>query len=720
MRFREGDLCTHNRFECKVVSTNEDDKKVCIAYAVFVGDQRIFDENDMKWVPESRVTLVKRDWSGIPLQHLEDSAPITAGTPKNTHDYSCSFTPTFSERRKLRENKENSRERSDRRGRKLSKKKSGIIRKSVISINSVSSTDRSASSSSSEDSLETQPIKTRNGKRREKMKIVESPIPIVPDSFDIHYDEDDGSFSEESDESFSQERQKMVKLASLYESRAEKDRCSILSDEVEFAWDSKRKKVKALSVGSVSSFLVEDTPPIAPPVRRKTLEDLRIEFSTEKITGCSNCTQLLKELWTKIDSIFVLPHQLDLVISLLADITEQVPANVSSEIRMEFTDPKTGFKSVGGWTAGIASVMLLAKKFKKNLFSDFLEKIRRKISDKFLHVKLCYFIALLNVFPVPEDPILSAPTIREMCRAYGNENPEGQALVESCILALLDTEAGWSVISNLSEVIISLAALISSNAPVPADIVVSNCENLGSDFTKKVSKFISEKLPSLSYHTMLVKCGGFLPQTDQGEHRIDFGKYRGASFISIARDRGFCDWTERVSEPSSTAFVDWLDFVVKDRQFAVLGPRTIRADVELIRLSILQQNNEKDSIKKIRNWFLNRACQIQICVAFFNSLMKRFPDPISRDLLSYAYCAYTVFANLADVQKQEFHLPRLNRPRGEIVKEIFRPLIRLGQLVPPAIRLEIGSAIISARALSHEISIEEAREELKNYHAIAF
>lgn len=428
-----------------------------------------------------------------------------------------------------------------------------------------------------------------------------------------------------------------------------------------------------------------------------------------------NYMQMFRQLWEDIDSIHVHPSEFVGLIERISKLSLEVQVNISSEIRMEFTDARTGFRSMGGWTAAISSVMVMAAKFRKNLFSDFIEKIRKKISDKF-QIKLCYFLALLHISPVPNDSVLAVSTVRDMCGNYSVQNAEGQALIEACISGIIGHES-FSYF-NVSEVLAPLSALLSVNAPSPSEILVSNNESLGSEFSRKVSQFIAKKLPSVSYDSLLVKTGGFLPQEDEGERRIEFGKYRGSEFRSIAKDRGFCDWTERIPEPSSTAFVDWLDYVLKDRQLAVLGPRTVKADIELIRLTILQ-NKENVCTEKVKNWFLNRAILTQLCVYFYSELLQRFPQASVRDLLAYSICANNVFSHLSNVPIKTFGIDfKLGRPRGEIVKELFRPLVRLSQLVP-ALRLDIASAILSSRAASHEISIPEAREELKNFHAIS-
>jgi hypothetical protein len=213
----------------------------------------------------------------------------------------------------------------------------------------------------------------------------------------------------------------------------------------------------------------------------------------------------------------------------------------------------------------------------------------------------------------------------------------------------------------------------------------------------------------------MVKTGAFL--TDQADKKIEFGKYRGSEYRAVVRDRGFCDWTERVVEPSSTAFVDWLDFVLQERQMAVLGPRTVRADVELIRLTICH-DKENEILEKIKTWFLSRACVLQLCLEFFTILSKRFPDSHHvASLLSYSTCAFGIFARLAAISVDPWESQTLNRPRAEIVKEVFRPLVDLSKYVP-SLRLEIGSAILAARANSHGISVSEARDELKSFHAI--
>ena len=97
----------------------------------------------------------------------------------------------------------------------------------------------------------------------------------------------------------------------------------------------------------------------------------------------------------------------------------------------------------------------------------------------------------------------------------------------------------------------------------------------------------------------------------------------------------------------------------------------------------------------------------------------------SRDFSAYAFCVYWLFHTLL-LEMGEAGLPSippevstasLPRPRAEIVKEVFRPILRLGQLYPE-LSQAVNTAVVAARAKSHNCSADEARNELKAFHSI--
>jgi hypothetical protein len=201
---------------------------------------------------------------------------------------------------------------------------------------------------------------------------------------------------------------------------------------------------------------------------------------------------------------------------------------------------------------------------------------------------------------------------------------------------------------------------------------------------------------------MLLKGGGFLPPRDIGQQRIDFSKHRGLSFYHVVKDKGFCDWSERIADPSSNSFVDWIDFILWTRQVGIMGVRSVRADVELIRLS--------NDFHKIDLWIVNRALTARRAIDFLSSI------PTAREYTAYAQCMYEVFRRIEPAHLEPLTEP-LGRPRGEIVKEFFRPLLKLAA-VAPSWKQRIVEAIVHVRADTYGVSPHDARNELISLHSL--
>jgi hypothetical protein len=367
--------------------------------------------------------------------------------------------------------------------------------------------------------------------------------------------------------------------------------------------------------------------------------------------------------------------------------------------------------------------------------AEFMQKVVDKLANK-TELKACYFIAILFLattdrFTDQTIPLISSATVRELVYLYPISNPEFQALVEAMLTMILISSHSSSPQNSVtvitpsptvpfppgliaSELLVPLSSMLGFMSPLPGDLTLSVNSRLESDFARMLIDFIAAAIPSISYLPALVKSGGFLPPSDPGESRIDFGKHRGANFRHVIKDKGFCDWCERVTDPSSTGFVDWVDFICKDRFYLVMGVRTIRADTELIRIG-----KESFTGNNISTWISNRGLVAWQTVRFFYGLYKR-GFPASINLISYAVCCYWIFSSLDPELPTipiEICTLQLPRPRAEIIKEVFYPLQKLGDIFPEQSG-RIKLALLTARAKSFNYSVEEARAELRNLHSI--
>jgi hypothetical protein len=105
-------------------------------------------------------------------------------------------------------------------------------------------------------------------------------------------------------------------------------------------------------------------------------------------------------------------------------------------------------------------------------------------------------------------------------------------------------------------------------------------------------------------------------------------------------------------------------------------------------------------------------------IDFFNAIPQKH---LVKDHLAYAQCVYEVLRRIFDDSSLS-PLTAIQRPRGEIVKEFFKPLVKLGSIVTtiPKLKDRIVDSIIAVRAETYNCSIEEAKSELISIHSLNF
>ena len=796
VKFLVGDICTYNRFECRVESVDESAHpgKVKIAFAVFIdGDgKQTYDENDTKLVPPNRLKLVRRVWNESLLKSVAALESMSPQTPKSARkSMHASFTPSFSARqRNARSNdspiddKENRdsglanvrvsetklkkpriatrKKRSPKKPRQprrsISHSSDDVIpivpdsysesspgrkarrrSKAYSESSGSSSSDSSDSSSSDYSSLSGSSVgvnprrKSRAGRgsrpdpkpriKRASMRVSldDSPIPIVPDSFtseeyDLDSQPNSAVISLASD---SQESDHMRSLALAYEERARKADRSSWTREVEFDWDPRKGRVKLVTglpkqrdLSTGSSFIVQDTPPIADIVHRNTVASLWKRFENPDKKNLDT----IKEMWKYIDELYAPLDKVDEIFSFVRHLTSSVEftSNIAAETRMAFTQTGFACTSVPGWIASVATVALFTARFKKQLFADFMGKLADKCSTRF-DIKTCYIIALLLVVKhdatagasLDGDPLVNTLICKTIVSTYTAQNTEGQDLIELLITTIISANPLPFAVNELLSI---LAGVLGSFSPAPMDVTESLTYKLSSSFACRLITYIGSCLPNPSYLPMLVKGGGFLPMKDIGQQRIDFSKHRGLSFYNVIKDKGFCDWSERIPDPSSVSFVDWLDFVLWTRQVCIIGARSVRADVELVRLA--------GDHSTVQLWARNRALVALRSIDFFDSIPQKH---LVKDHVAYAQCMYEVLRRICDDSSLS-PLTEIQRPRGEIVKELFRPLLKLGSVVTtiPGFKERVVDSIIAVRAETYNCSMEEAKSELISIHSLSF
>ena len=777
MIFKIGDICTYNRFECRVESIDETNKKLEISYAVFVNEERVFDENDRKIVPMSRVKLAHRVFEQFGHPPIEQ----TVSTPKSTHSVSP-HSPTESLTFSVRRERFHIRTPKERPVGTKKKRKKILLRTPRIDLS-----DSSESAHASERKIYSRSItqKDKSGSRRRKSarksreKISSkspnssgsSPVPIVPDSY-LDSDMDSSSsgssmsssfvsetFSDEyqdnSESQFSQEREAMRQLATSYERRSAAEATHTVRDEVEFIdWDPRTKRVIGKELSS-SFVLVDETDDprrrssVSPPAGRieEIVEKFRLDHTANDSTASTAGStvfptkppinlndHIVNGLWKYVDTISVVDgwSKLDSLISALDEVVMSIQnspncsGNTATDLRMILTGggpPRA--KTHLGWFTIFYTTLLLTYNLKKQLFSRICETIFEKFSTK-IDIKIIFLIAYVYVVSrggsVGDDPPIKFPIFVSTLSVYPNQGSDIRKILRFFTSVVMDNFFTLFPPASVTEFLPFLSSLASHcTCPRPADVTVSINEFLENadknSFIDKILNFIVSNFPPVG-GLVLIRCGGFIPPVDTGSTILSFSKLKGKNFHSVLRyERGFCDWVERLPEPFSAECVDFIDFVCLDRYWCSLGPRTLRADIEYIRLA-----KENIGQEQVELWLENRGLICGKIFKFFTSLSEKFPaNNNCLEYVSYARCAYDTFRYLvpaigySDPLVSRIH--SLPKPRGEFVKEVVRPLMRLADLFP-VFKKRIHESIVHARAEAYECSIETAVHELRSFHGI--
>ena len=779
MKFVAGDIGTHNKYECSVEAVEGD--RVQIAYAVFVGDERIFDKDDMKWVNAKTVKLVKRDWGAT-----DPGSPLAGRASISDTD----SLPSFSVRqdRWLRKQQQNEEAEGDvsidltadsqipltKKGRRSSSvarrrpKVSRPSRSSDISpaskaVNPVrhskptrpkrvsrsprlrrlsdsdsssssSSGSSSSSSSSSSSGSSRATVVVRPRKRISRVSIDYTPVPIVPDSFvdDDEEDEDSGmsELSGGSEDDYSEDGDEMVRLANSFKQRVKGGEKPDVRDEVVFAWDSQEGKVQPVDIGRAppvrrssgeSMFIEQDTPSVASPRNVvNSIAQLPDRFPVESWMSTATPVELIRSVWDFVDSMHLqvddlessVTHVRSMIESMLTTNPNCTP-NMASELRILMTAPSFTFKSMTGWAVGLTTVRTITHKFKPQLVTDSMAKIWAKIAIK-LELRLAYIFAAL--VDGANDAMVTTVSVREALAHYSSASPEGKALIGQVVSQLAKRPACNSLM--YAELIPVVSSVIATLCVQPLEITPSLTARFRGPVVSHAIEFVAQNLPTINYLPTLVKSGGFLTLIDPGETRFEFGKHRGALFRHVIQDRGFCDWSQRITDPSSVGFVEWIDYISRDRFFAVMGTRTVRADIELMRLA-----KENMTSARLEAWIEHRGMLTLTAVTFYHHLVSVRKWVQATHFLSYAVCTYLILFELASgllLPLPEYitdSLSSLPRPRAEIVMEIFRPMLKIGQLFP-TLKDRVAAAIVKARATSHSCTLGEARSDLLKLHSI--
>jgi hypothetical protein len=149
-----------------------------------------------------------------------------------------------------------------------------------------------------------------------------------------------------------------------------------------------------------------------------------------------------------------------------------------------------------------------------------------------------------------------------------------------------------------------------------------------------------------------------------------------------------------------------------DRYYCPLGPRTIRADIEYLRLG---RENIRD--EQVAQWLRNRALICDRIVEFYSTILSGTnadQKRITSDFLSYAKSAQIILWHAASGTPSTTHQSHAP-PRGEIIKELIRPLIKFSELFPKY-KLRIRHGILESRAIAYGYSIKK----FTWYNSLAF
>ena len=702
MRFLVDDICTHNKFECKVLSAK--DEKIEIAYAVFLenGD-KIFDLDDSKFVPTNRVKFVSRTGkeNNVPMTPLRDhfdndSLPsfsvrqtrwekkqlepidLTADTESHIPIGKEKFAGTESNIPKSKKIKRNT-------------KPKKILK--VMSPSSSSGSPSSEFASSSDSSAGTdrdgrvgakvvceKPVRNpaTNRVKSPRQKFEDITNPIVPDDWSDDFEESDASDeSVQSDDSFSQEHTLMRKRAEELEKKADRG-YKKLNDEVKFEWNSHKQRP--------GKFIEHDEEDEEVVVRskQKSMEQILPMFAQTDLT----CFDQLKDI----------AHYVDLISSIqFTDLTELInqgmrtrewPANISSELRLWLTNPATVFKTRNGWICAIQMSFYATWELKRNLFFE----ISKRIWDRIVSIKMQWAFLIASLSNMEWFPLAVPSTICvQLVGDHDKSNEEHKRIIEKFSNMLISSTLP---IEYYQALVNPLGAMLRIFFPAFGTLYSLDEDRL------VLSKRIIELVANFGSNS--IKFGGFI--SSEGEERLNFGNHRGRSFKEIfSNEHKYCEWAITVPDPYSVEMIQLVDYICSKKYWCVPGARSVKGDVELIRLTT------KRGPCDLSQWIERKVQGLKLCMHFYQVRPACMYS-------TYTACMYWIFQHLnGEVLDESFSVASF--VRGEFVNEVIRPLMRLGE-VAPEWKDRIFNAILISRAKVYDYSIEAARKDLESTHAI--
>jgi hypothetical protein len=682
-----GDICTYTRFECRVESV--EGIRANIAFAIFdETGEKYFDSINLKSVPLNRLRVVSSVGESQDILsptfsdrqercitttqqegvvEIEDDSQVRVISPPTKNDIPevrrrrSKHTPVRSAKRPSRPTR-------------------------AVSPSSASSSFSSSSSSP--------PVQRRRSpKRNAGVRVAgQVTVPIVPDDCSDDWSSEGYSMASSDQDEFSQEREILMRKAEEYEARVG------------------RKRVFRASVTSVASsaFIISDTPDDLSIPKKPVVSHSPFIDRLERLLNTPSAGPVIariKEVWGLCDSCRDLIEFAGIA-RMLTSWFELILKPISSpntvaEIRIAFTD--TNFSSHIGWFGGIFLTLTFSQVFKPTLFPVLAEKVAQKIPSHKHDIRLIMFIASVycGVSPIPGADV--------QILNYAKWGAETQNIIKQLVLAILENESRLSQ-AWLMDLLKPVSRLISWFCPPALDCSVSLTEQLQTDpLIDKILNFLARH--GDTHFPVLVKCGGFSPDPLEGQRTLTFGKHRGRPFSQVIHDKFYTKFTKsEIKEPRDKDTAGWVDYVCVNDQFCVLGPTSLRAEVEVIRLG-------KENIRNPENWLRNRAAAAARCLDFYK-MIKR-PTSYISDLIVYTECVCLMFERIIgwiDSPRADHSLIPLNltnlAPRAELVDEVYRPLIRLCETFPKY-RPAIANGVLVSRAAFAIVSLEQARDELR-------
>ena len=755
MLYLAGDICTHNKYECKVISSDLCSKLVEISYAVFLNNGEKIFEDEIKTVPANRLKLISRigghadvvsDTDSLPSFSVRQERWMSTNSSCVDLTATCDETPPGSDPdvclKRLRDKPSRARRET---------RCQPEVESSASYSSAISSSASSVRSSSSDESLkqqenrvkkrlannskrntresniaenshikqrrQAQNISTRVGHKSPAFDYITNPIvpdcdvdssvssssyssvthvkqrrqtkrvttrvhhkspafdditnPIVPD-WDV--DSSASSSSCSSSDEFSQEHLAMERRARELERKASHDEHISYSDEVVFEWDSRRKKVVQFIDSQESS----------PQIVEKTIHTIQnVELYFQSQTDKSEIETLTATiLYT--DSI----HESVNVEKLFECIknclnSRKFCPNIATEMRIFLVS--STFKSQTGWLTAVYISLYLAYVYKRQLFCDFATRIYDKMTCN--ELKLIFLLSSNEWFDELAGLLQNVHTVLS---EYTQSPPDTRRLIEQFVLIKTKQNLPCEMIQA------PICQILAAVFPPPGELVSSP------KMVSHVSQIVEYVL-----HFWPIKArkfGGFLPCTSDN-HRFTFGNYKGVTFRQVlSGEKKYCDWAERLVDPFSLEIVHWIDYVCLDRYWCVCGLRAVRTDIDIIRIS------KNSSLIPI--WIESKVAQLKICVAFYQRLNWD-------EYLVYASCVLCMFQCLSSTGSEQTSVSTQKSCRAEIVKEVIRPLIRLGEFAPEW-KTKIANAILLGRATIYKYTIEDAKRDFKTIHGIDF